>query len=249
MTPFVPADERFRFVVGAITHKGLVRRENEDNIVLHPEGALWAVADGMGGHANGRWASAQVVAEIAQARLDGEGLDADCDAIADALADANAKIVAAAESAGQTMGSTVVALRIAGGRCACLWAGDSRIYRLRSGRLRQLTRDHSQVEQLVQAGIITADQAESHPMANVITRAVGVAPDLALDVIEDEVAPDDSFLLCSDGLTKCLKDDEIAAIAATHPPGEACDALLAATLKRGAPDNVSVILVRCEDRG
>ncbi len=239
------AVEPFRYVVGASTHPGLVRKENEDGIAVRPDVALWAVADGMGGHSNGRWAAAQVVAELSQTALDGS-LDADCDSIADALADANAKIIAAANSAGATMGATVVALRIAGGRYACLWAGDSRIYRLRDGRLRQLTRDHSHVEQLVEAGIITAEQALTHPMANVITRAVGVAPDLALDVVEDEVAARDSFLLCSDGLNKCLSDDEIAAIAATHPPGEACDALLAATLKRGAPDNVSVIMVRCE---
>lgn len=242
----MPGGDPFRYLVGAGSHVGLVRKENEDHVAVHAREALWAVADGMGGHANGRWASAQVVAELAAVALHGD-LDSDCDVIADALADANAKIVAAGEASGATIGSTVVALRIAGGRYACLWAGDSRIYRLRDGRLRQLTRDHSQVEQLVEAGIITPEQAINHPMANVITRAVGVAPDLALDVIEDEVAPGDSFLLCSDGLNKCLSDDEIAAIAATHPPDDACEALLAATLKRGAPDNVSVVVVRCEE--
>ena len=236
----------FRYVVGSATHPGLVRKENEDGLALHPGGALWAVADGMGGHANGRWAAAQVVDELSQAALDGS-LDADCDAIADALAEANARIIAAATASGATCGATVVALRIAGGRYACLWAGDSRIYRLRGGEFRQLTRDHSHVEQLVDAGIITPEQAVNHPLANVITRAVGVAPDLALDVVEDTVSPRDSFLLCSDGLNKCLSDDEIAAIAGTHPPSEACDALLAATLQRGAPDNVSVIVVRCEE--
>jgi serine/threonine protein phosphatase PrpC len=245
MATAAAAGTSFRFVVGVVTHPGLVRKENEDAVAAHPRGALWCVADGMGGHANGRWAAAQVVAELSQAPLAGD-MDADCDSIADALADANAKIVAAAGASGKTIGSTVVALRIVGNRFACLWAGDSRIYRLRDGRLRQLTRDHSHVEQLVQAGIITAAEADKHPMANVITRAVGVAPDLALDVVEDEVAAQDSFVLCSDGLNKCLSDDEIAAICATHPPGEACDALLAATLKRGASDNVSIIVVRCE---
>ena len=235
----------FRFHVGSATHPGLVRQENEDALALHPGGAMWAVADGMGGHANGRWAAMQVAAELAQTPLAGI-LDADCDAVADALADANAKIVAAAAASGKTIGATVVALRIAGNRFACLWAGDSRIYRLRNGALRQLTRDHSHVEQLVEAGIITAAEADSHPMANVITRAVGVAPDLALDVVEDEVATGDTFLLCSDGLNNCLSDAEIAAILATHPPGEACDVLIAATLKRGAPDNVTVIVVGCE---
>jgi serine/threonine protein phosphatase PrpC len=235
----------FRYVVGSRTHPGLVRAENEDGVAVHPSDALWAVADGMGGHANGRWAATQVVEELEQTALVGS-MDEDCDAIADALADANARIVAASTSAGATMGATVVALRIAGGRYACLWAGDSRIYRLRDGKLRQLTRDHSHVEQLVEAGILTPEQAASHPLANVITRAVGVDPDLALDVVEDAVVPRDSFLLCSDGLNKCLSDDEIAQIAATHSPEEACEAMIAGALKRGAPDNVSVIVVRCE---
>lgn len=245
MTHIVANTAHFRFVVGSVTHPGLVRSENEDGLVTHPHGALWAVADGMGGHANGRWAAQQVVAEVAQAPLAGT-IEEDCDSVADALADANAKIVAAAAASGQTMGATVVALRIAGSRAACLWAGDSRIYRLRDGQLRQLTRDHSHVEQLVQAGIISAAEADGHPMANVITRAVGVSADLALDVVEDEVLPEDCFLLCSDGLNKCLSDAEIAAILATHAPAEAGEALVAATLKRGAPDNVSVIVVQCE---
>jgi serine/threonine-protein phosphatase Stp1 len=245
MTVLVATAASFRYLVGSITHPGLVRQENEDALSLHPGGEMWAVADGMGGHANGRWAAMQVAAELAQTSLAGT-LNADCDLIADALADANAKIVAAAAASGKTIGATVVALRIAGNRFACLWAGDSRIYRLRAGSLRQLTRDHSHVEQLVEAGIIKAEEADGHPMANVITRAVGVVPDLALDVVEDEVSAGDTFLLCSDGLNKCLSDAEIAAIIATHPPREACDALIAATLKRGAPDNVTVIIVRCE---
>lgn len=235
----------FRYLVGAVTHPGLVRQENEDALALHPSGEMWAVADGMGGHANGRWAAMQVATELAQTPLPGT-VDADCDAIADALANANAKIVAAAAAARKTIGATVVALRIAGSRFACLWAGDSRVYRLRAGTLRQLSRDHSHVEQLIEAGIITAKEADSHPMANVITRAVGVVPDLALDVVEDEVLAGDIFLLCSDGLNKCLSDAEIAAVVSTHPPAEACDALVAGALKRGAPDNVTVIVVRCD---
>jgi len=241
----MPNGDPFRYIVGAGTHVGLVRSENEDNVAVHPSDALWAVADGMGGHANGRWAAEQVVDEVLRARLSGS-LPADCDAIAGTLAHANAKILAASRTTGATIGSTVVALRIAGGRHACLWAGDSRIYRLRAGRLRQLTRDHSHVEQLVEAGVITPEQAQNHPMAHVITRAVGVAPDLSLDVVEDAIVAGDAFLLCSDGLNKCLADGEIAAIIDTHPPREACDALLAASLERGAPDNVSVVVVRCE---
>jgi serine/threonine protein phosphatase PrpC len=245
MTAMHGSGMSFNYVVGTASHPGLVRSENEDSLMSRPESGLWAVADGMGGHANGRWASEQVAAGLLRTALAGN-LDADCEAIADTLADINANIIEAANAADSTIGTTVVALSISGHRFACLWAGDSRIYRLRGGTLQQLTRDHSHVEDLVRAGILTPEQAEDHPMANVITRAVGVTPELALDVIEDDIIGSDSFLLCSDGLTKCLNDGEIAAIAAAHPPAEACQALVVAVLGRGAPDNVSIVIVRCE---
>ncbi len=239
----------FRFAVGAQTHVGLIRQENEDSILLHPAGGLWAVADGMGGHANGRWAAGEVTGGLATVALAVDPrtpIDADCERMADALAEANARIIAASASAGATMGATIVALRIMGDRFACLWAGDSRVYRLRGGVLRQITRDHSQVGELVEAGILTPEQAERHPLANVITRAVGVADDLALDVVEDRVVPGDAFLLCSDGLSRCVPDADLALLAMQGSPDAACAAMLQACLARGAPDNVSLILVRCE---
>jgi serine/threonine-protein phosphatase Stp1 len=239
----------FSHAVGARTHVGLVRRVNEDSILCHPSGGLWAVADGMGGHANGQWAAMAVTGQLAAVHLSADPrapIDSDCERLADALADANARIVEASAAAGATMGATIVALRIVGDRFACLWAGDSRVYRLRGGSLRQITRDHSQVGELVEAGILTPEQAEKHPLANVITRAVGVAEDLALDVVEDRVLAGDAFLLCSDGLTRCVPDSRIGAIAATGTADAACEALLAACLESGAPDNVSFILVRCE---
>lgn len=238
-----------RFAVAMRTHVGLVRQENEDSILLHPAGGLWAVADGMGGHANGRWAAMSVTAALAAVDLAGDPrapLDSDCERLADALADANDAIVQASAAAGATMGATIVALRILGSRFACLWAGDSRVYRLRGDSLRQITRDHSQVGELVAAGILTPEQAETHPLANVITRAVGVSADLALDVVEDRILAGDAFLLCSDGLTRCVPDAEIAGLAAAGSVEAASEALLAACLARGAPDNVSLILVRCE---
>ncbi|WP_156678768.1 PP2C family protein-serine/threonine phosphatase [Sphingomonas profundi] len=236
-----------RYAVGARTHVGLVRKVNEDSILCHPAGGLWAVADGMGGHANGQWAAMEVTAGLAATGLSaGASIDSDCERLADALADANDRIVATAAGAGATMGATIVALRIVGDRFACLWAGDSRVYRLRGAALRQITRDHSQVGELVEAGILTPEQAEKHPLANVITRAVGVATDLALDVVEDRVLAGDAFLLCSDGLTRCVADARIAALAAAGTADAACQALLDACLAEGAPDNVSLILVRCE---
>ena len=232
-----------RLAAAMRTHVGLVRRENEDSIVASPGERLWAVADGMGGHARGAWASQTVCAALAATPL-GHSLNGDCERVADALEHANELIVAEGEKSGHTVGTTVVALLVSGDRLACLWSGDSRCYRLRGGTLRQLTRDHSQVAELVDAGLITEEEARHHPLGNVVTRAIGVARGLALDVVEDALAPGDSLLLCSDGLNKCLNDAEIADTLAGRDPEEGCGALVAAVLDRGAPDNVSVILVR-----
>jgi len=225
------------------THVGRVRTENEDAVAPVDGRPLWAVADGMGGHARGAWAAATVCAAVARTRLTGV-LDADCEALADALGDANDHIRAEGERGGATIGTTVVALLVAGGRYACLWAGDSRVYRLRDGDFRQITRDHSQVEELVAAGVLTREQARDHPLGNVVTRAVGVAADLALDVVEDALLPGDAFLLCSDGLTKAVADADAAAVLAAVPPEAACARLIDMTLAAGAPDNVSLVIVR-----
>ena len=232
-----------RLTAAMRTHVGLVRKENEDSIVASPDGRLWAVADGMGGHARGAWASQTVCAALAATAL-GPTLNGDCERVADALEHANDLIVAEGEKSGHTVGTTVVALLVVGDRLACLWSGDSRAYRLRGGALRQLTRDHSQVAELVDAGLITEAEARTHPLGNVVTRAIGVARGLALDVVEDGLAPGDTVLLCSDGLNKCLEDVEIAQLLGDNDPATGCETLVAAVLDRGAPDNVSVILVR-----
>lgn len=226
-----------------------MRVANEDALLDQSARGFWAVADGMGGHAQGVWAAATVCAALEQARLGGD-LHGDCEAIADALADANARIRAHAAALGETIGTTIAVLRIHGGRAACLWAGDSRIYRAREGALHALTRDHSQVKQLVASGIISNAEARSHPLANVVTRAIGADPALALDVVEHPVLPGDASLLCSDGLSRCLEDWEIAAILARYAEADtAAEALLQAVLARGAPDNVSLILVRVDAGG
>ncbi len=231
-----------RPIVGAGTHVGKVRRENEDSLAVPASGALWGVADGMGGHARGAWASRTVCQGLEGVRPTGR-LDVDVEAIADALADANDLIVAEGTRGGSTIGTTVVALVMGEGRYACLWAGDSRIYLIRDGAIRQLTRDHSQVEELVTAGILTREAARDHPLGNVVTRAVGVAPGLAIDCVEDMVRPGDRFILCSDGLTKVMEDDEIVRTLGILPPTTGCDALIATVLDRGAPDNVTVVVV------
>jgi len=149
----------------------------------------------------------------------------------------------AAEVPGAVIGATVVALVVRHGRWGCLWAGDSRVYRLHHGALAQLTRDHTEANDLLDAGVISAAEAASWPRANVISRAVGVSAPLVLDRVTGALDPGDVFVLCSDGLTKHVTDDEIAAAVRAHGAEAATAALIELTLARGARDNVTVAVV------
>jgi protein phosphatase len=140
----------------------------------------------------------------------------------------------------------VAALVAFEGHGVYLWAGDSRVYRFRQGRLRRLTRDHSQVEELVEEGLLAPEEAESHPAANVITRAVGGEENLEVDAEIVELAPRDLFLLCSDGLYKELSEADIAGILARTPSPRAARQLVDTALERGARDNVTALVVRVE---
>jgi serine/threonine protein phosphatase Stp1 len=233
---------QFRIRSAAGTHVGGVRTVNEDSILSREELGLWAVADGMGGHANGQWASATVVEALDAVHLDGGD---PYPALLGALYAGNGAIVRAAAVAGASMGTTVVVLHLGGGEVTGLWVGDSRIYRRRDGVLSQLTRDHSMVQELVDRGTLTADEAETHPMAHILSRAVGIEEGLLHDAFRDEAAVGDTYLLCSDGLSKVLSHDDIAA-RLTSSPARAVEALIADTLAAGAPDNVSIIVVNLE---
>ena len=227
----------------ACTHVGLVRTHNEDSFLERPDLGLWAVADGMGGMTAGEVASQAVVAALdaIPAALDAPSLLAE---IRTRIAAVNAHLqeLAARRGPDTTIGTTVAGLIVHNGWFACFWAGDSRIYRFRDGELDQLTRDHSLVQDMVDAGVLAAADAESHPHASVIQRAVGVDPEVELQWVHARVETGDVFLLCSDGLTRMVPDDEITGT--LHAPIErACPALLARTLERGARDNVTVILV------
>ena len=199
----------------------------------------------MGGHSRGQWASAAIARALEAATL-AESFDAATDGVAAALQAANDQIYAAAAEARDAIGSTVAALLIRSTRCMALWAGDSRIYLCRQGALRLLTTDHSHVEQMVAAGILTREEAENHPMAHVLSHAVGVRVDLALDRISEDVLPGDTFLLCSDGLTRSVPADEIARLLAAESPHRAAVALVDLALDRGAADNVTVVVVGCD---
>ncbi|HUH00747.1 MAG TPA: PP2C family serine/threonine-protein phosphatase [Kofleriaceae bacterium] len=225
----------------ARTDVGLVRTRNEDGLVDRPEDGLWAVVDGMGGHAGGARASGLIRDALAQfAPL--PDADACVAAVRARIEDVHAQLHAAAGRAG----STVVVLLAAGGRFACIWAGDSRLQRWRAGRLERLSTDHSLLEELVASGTVPPEQAHRHPLANRITRAVGIGQRLELDVIRGDFAPGDRYLLSSDGLHGVVKEGQIAELLATPDLNVAADRLIAAVKQAGAPDNVTIVLVGVE---
>lgn len=226
------------------TDPGARRTHNEDSFVDRPDAALWAVADGAGGHHAGEVASGMIRDALLAIPRDlpaGRLLDE----VQASLARVHAALREAEARQGSGMiASTVVVLVIRGGHFACLWSGDSRLYRLRDGRLQQLTRDHSLVQDLVDAGMVHPDEAERHPRANIITRAIGAGDDgPEIERTSDRVLPGDRFLLCSDGLTKSLGAAEIAALLAVPDVTQAPDLLVAAALDREASDNVTAVAV------
>lgn len=228
----------------ARTDVGLVRSRNEDAFLAQPARGLWAVADGMGGHAFGELASAAVVGA-----LDGLGaadsLAAYVEAARAALAGVNEALRAEARArCVPVIGSTVVALLARGLETACVWAGDSRIYLFRQGRLQQLTRDHSQLEALKASG---ADMATASASPNTITRAVGAADAIAFDVTTQMARDGDLFLLCSDGLSTPVEEQAIAAALTACDCARAAQDLVALALANGGRDNVTVIVVRADD--
>lgn len=227
----------------------MVRRVNEDACLDRPNLGLWAVADGMGGHDAGDVASRLIVEGLARVPPPTDAA-AFLRAVEGALQEANRALLAEAarRGPGRIVGSTVVVLIITGRRFACVWVGDSRLYLFRDGRLRQISRDHSRVQDLVDRGLLSPEAARDHPQANVVTRAVGAAERLDLETREGPVLPEDVFLLCSDGLTKMLTDDEIAEALGRTPTAEAARVLTDLALARGAVDNVTVVAVRCRER-
>jgi protein phosphatase len=224
-----------------------VREVNEDACLDQSELGRWAVADGMGGHAVGDVASRVVIDELKR-------LAAPVSMKA-FLADARAHLQAAnrllreeaARRQVQRIGSTVVALLACDRFCGYVWAGDSRLYLLRDGQLRQLTRDHSQVEALKSLGVITDEEARHHPAQHMITRAVGATDLLELDDDAIEVADGDIFLLCSDGLSNEIGEDDMLSVLSTAAHGSAPDQLVSLALERGGRDNITAVVVRAED--
>ena len=220
-----------RFRSAAASDVGRVREVNQDSFIERTEVGIWAVADGLGGHSQGEVASRMVCDALADV-VPNSSFDDVIDAARQRVSEVNEQLVRAATRAVNAVssGSTVVALLARGTRCAVLWAGDSRAYRWREGRLEQLTRDHSLAE--LEGAVSTA-----------ITRAVGGEPTLLLDLYRDRVHAGDRFLLCSDGLTRMVPDSQIRAWMEHEDIRGAVEGLVKATLDAGAPDNVTALIV------
>ncbi|MCG8592327.1 MAG: Stp1/IreP family PP2C-type Ser/Thr phosphatase [Proteobacteria bacterium] len=232
----------------ACTDVGLRRRVNEDRYALAPDLGLYLVADGMGGHTAGQVAS-QLAAEAAVAAirtLEGASVSL-AEKLRYAVAYANREIYNAAQIQPelQGMGTTLVTLLAAGGRAALAHVGDSRAYLIRGGRIRQLTDDHSLVAELLRRREITEDVARAHPHRHVLTRALGVRRAVEPDLNELSPVAGDVFVMCSDGLTNHVRDEEIADLATAEPdPQLSCDRLVELANSRGGEDNTTLVLVR-----
>ena len=225
------------------THPGAVRPRNEDALIDRADIGLWVVADGAGGHGSGDVASNAIVAAM---RMIPPGLSA-----AELLAQVRLRLTAvhlelqeeaARRGPGRILASTVVVMLARGEHFAMLWAGDSRAYLLRQGALSRVTKDHSLVQELVDQGTLSEEEAESHPQANVITRAIGAQGELELDKISGRIIEGDRYLLCTDGLFKTMAETEIAAMLKA---GADAQAIVTEAVSRGARDNVSAIGVDC----
>ncbi len=235
----------FAFDTGAATHQGCVRDHNEDSYLARPAAGLWLVADGMGGHKAGDFAS-RAIAESAQwTGIPTSAMDLKTRFI-DRLVIAHEDIRNhSAKLDGATVGATVVALLAYEQHFACIWSGDSRIYLMRGDVFQQMTTDHTEAMELLREGAITEEEAAHWPRKNVITRAIGVSDMPMTDENYGVLQVGDVFLLCSDGLTGHVSDEEIADFLQSYGAQETCDRLIELTLSRGAKDNVTVLVVRC----
>jgi len=203
----------------------------------------------MGGHQSGALASGMIVDSL-RTVADHIQLSALIDDVEDHLIDVNRELYLRTHASArlETIGSTVLAVVSFERWALYLWAGDSRVYRLREGALQQLSRDHSQVEEMIESGDIEAAEGDHHPLANVITRAVGGAESLCLDIDIQDLHDGDRYLLCSDGLYKMLTQPEIVEQLARGEPTEACDALVALALEHGGSDNVTVVVIHFKEK-
>lgn len=226
-----------------VSHKGCVRQVNEDSYLIEPRSGLWVVADGMGGHDAGEVASASIVEHLSTIGIASSAPDLRARFV-DRLRLAHSDIREISDSRGVTIGSTVAALLAIDGKFACLWLGDSRVYLVRDGAISQVSHDHTEVQELLDRGAITPEEAQTWPRRNVITRAIGVSDDINVDFQQGDLLPGDIFVLGTDGLTAHVSDAEIETAVISATAQAACEDLLAKVLARGGTDNVTIVLVR-----
>lgn len=239
------------FTCAARTDVGIVRSSNEDSYLMLADRGLFIVADGMGGHAAGEVASEMAVHIVAREVGSLRGLpDAQAaDRIGRALVTANGAIFerTLSEHEKRGMGTTVTALVLMPGRYLIGQVGDSRAYLLRDGQLLQLTRDHSYVQEQVDAGLLTPEQARVHPYSNVITRCVGAGSEVTPDLYFGDLRTGDVLLLASDGLTGMLEDEQLARILSdAQGPQAWVDRMISEANRRGGLDNITAIVVKIE---
>ena len=244
-TPGSEADP-FHWTSASRSDPGGVRKVNEDACLEQSKCGVWAVADGMGGHSLGEFASRMAIRSLMDLPDDGS-LEQRVLTAEARLKDTNRRLRAeAARRDVPVIGTTIAALVVAGRRFACVWAGDSRVYLYRAGRLHQLTRDHSQIEAMrsLHTG---SDDTLDRPPSNLITRALGGHDVIELDAVGADVTDGDIFLLCSDGLSNEVSE---VAIGQALLPGScrlAVETLVNLALERGGPDNITAVVVRADD--
>ena len=230
----------------ALTDVGKKRNLNEDSYIA--DGAIFAVADGMGGHRAGEVASAMALDALLSG-LNKRSRETFEEKLVGAIKLANQRVHEKAErdAARRGMGTTLTIAVPLDGKLYVGHVGDSRLYLLRDGKLRQLTNDHSLVAQMVESGHLKPEEAESHPQRSIITRAIGAEADVVVDVIVEDIFPEDRFLLCSDGLNTMLGDNEIAEVLKDKEDlTEACRELVEWANDRGGNDNITVVLFENE---
>lgn len=229
------------------THTGHVRNRNEDSILLLEDESLWLVADGMGGHHAGDFASQTITRNMGLFKQQ-SSLENSILLLEENLLNSNAIIREKSNKMGMntTIGSTVVCTYIWQKYLFTFWAGDSRLYRYRDNELERLTDDHSYVEELVRMGKIDASDAENHPAANVVLKAVGIDDDLCMDFDYFEMSDNDIFVICSDGLYKDLDENEIISIIVDNNSDMVAltQSLLSNSLDAGGTDNTSIITIK-----
>jgi len=232
------------FDTGAATHVGKVRLRNEDCYLVRPEAGIWVVADGMGGHESGDLASSTVIEALQSIEPPSSAADL-LEQCEERIAAANMRLKEIGrERGGVIVGATVAMLLIFDDYYACVWAGDSRVYVVREKKIIQLSQDHTEVEELLVKGVITREEAKTWRAGNALTRAIGAHDEVELEITSGPMMSGDAFVICSDGLTRHVTDEEILTHVASGPSQEACDRLVALTLERGAADNVTLVVVR-----